>query len=173
MTQLFIDLDGVLADMDGFYETHFGVRLNRAMPYGEPPDLWENVRSIDRWFEQLPLMPDALELWEGACKLHPAPAILTGIPKSMPQAAAHKAAWVARHLGAHVPVFTCHSKDKRLFGKPGDILVDDWDRYLPLWERMGGIFVLHTSARDSLAKLATLLNPRLTHFTLDVTNFPS
>lgn len=152
MPQVFLDLDGVMADMDGTYEKHWGVRLNRHMT-SDPPNMWENIKSVDRFYYHLPLMPDALELWEGVLKLHPNPAILTGVSKFTPEADADKRAWVAKYLGAHVPVYTSLSKNKRDHGKPGDVLVDDWFKWRSRWEEMGGVFILHTSAADSLTRL--------------------
>ena len=35
--------------------------------------------------------------------------------------------------------------------QPGDILIDDWPKYKHLWEEAGGIFILHTSAAQSIA----------------------
>jgi hypothetical protein len=161
---LFLDLDGVLADMDGFYQHLFGTRPEREQHLAphEIEAMWAPVqRYPGRFFFDMPLTVDALVLWNGARRLHPAPAILTGVPRAttIPSAEADKRAWVAKYLGADVPVFTCRAKDKRLHGKPGDVLVDDWPRFQRRWERMGGIFVLHTSAADSLARLAELFGP--------------
>jgi hypothetical protein len=39
---------------------------------------------------------------------------------------------------------------------PGDVLVDDTPTYRHLWEGAGGRFVLHRSARESLAELRAL-----------------
>lgn len=154
--QLFIDLDGVLADFDAYYEQQFGVKLDRGLP-NDPSGMWDNITGHGSFYASLPLMPDALELWEGAKRLHPNPIILTGCPYSVPDVERHKREWVARHIAADAMVITCKSKDKRLHGKPGDVLVDDWHKYRPLWEEMGGVFVLHTSAADSLAKVSKLL----------------
>jgi hypothetical protein len=151
--QLFIDLDGVLADFDGFYADRFGVRPDRrAGP--DPPDFWANIDSEPDFFGRLPMLPDARELWEGACVLHTSPIILTGIPDTRRTAELEKRAWVAQHISDTARVICCRSKDKRLHGRPGDVLVDDWPKYRGLWEAMGGIFVLHTSASDTLAQLA-------------------
>jgi hypothetical protein len=40
--------------------------------------------------------------------------------------------------------------------KPGDVLIDDYIAYQDLWEDAGGVFILHTSARDSLDRLAAM-----------------
>lgn len=154
MRQLFIDLDGVLADFDGYYATCFGERPDRAKV--DPPGFWENISGHGLFYASLPPMPDALELWRGARAFHPEPIILTGVPWSVEQAENHKRAWVREHIDPKAVVICCASKDKRLHGKPGDVLVDDWDRYRPLWETMGGAFVLHTSARTSLDALIEL-----------------
>lgn len=155
-TQLFIDLDGVLADFDGHYERLFGARPDRELL--DPPNFWKNICSVSTFYRDLPLTRDALDLWRGACALHASPVILTGLPRvaTMPDAERHKREWVAEHIG-NVDVICTQSQYKCLHGKPGDILVDDWDRYRGLWTDMGGIFVLHTSVADSLAQLERLL----------------
>lgn len=154
--QLFLDLDGVLADFDGFYEYHFGCRLPRELTGGDPPGMWDNIRSHGSFYRSMPVLPDALTLWEGTKHLNPI--ILTGVPYSqVPDAHAHKTAWVAEHFGATVPIICCKSKDKCLHGKPGDVLIDDWPRYKSLWIKMGGTFIRHTSARKSLQELSSFL----------------
>ncbi len=155
MRNLFIDLDGVLADFDGFYERQFGVRPDRLVY--DPPGFWEPVAMHGRFFADVPPMSDAMELWDGVNRLHGNPVILTGLPHSIVDAEAQKRDWVRRHISPDVKVVCCRSRDKRLHGQPGDILVDDWARYRHLWEEMGGVFVLHTSAADSLKVVGALL----------------
>lgn len=151
--KLFLDLDGVLADFDGHYEQHFGVRLPRSV--ADPPGMWENIRRHGRFYRDMPPMSDALELWTAVAYLRPT--ILTGVSYAeVPEAEQHKREWLAEHLGADVPIICCKSRDKRLHGRPGDVLVDDWSLYQPLWVEMGGIFVLHTSARDSVEQVRQL-----------------
>jgi hypothetical protein len=152
--KLFLDMDGVLADFDGHYEQHFGVRLPRSI--SDPPGMWENIRAHGSFYLDMPLMPDALTLWNGVA--HLAPTLLTGVPHSqVPAAESHRRGWARQHLGADVEVICCKSRDKRLHGQPGDVLVDDWTLYRHLWLKMGGVFVLHTSAADSLEQLKGLI----------------
>jgi uncharacterized protein YfaT (DUF1175 family) len=40
--------------------------------------------------------------------------------------------------------------------KPGDILIDDFDKYRHLWIEAGGIFIHHTSAAASIRALREL-----------------
>ena len=148
--RLFLDLDGVLADFDAHYEKTFGEKTDRSKP--TPKNFWKNIANNGSFFRDLPMMPDALALWEGAKKLHPNPIILTGLTHVASETTErHKREWVATHISPLARVIVCPSKDKRLHGKPGDILVDDWTKYRALWEEMGGVFVLHTSAEESLA----------------------
>jgi hypothetical protein len=55
-----------------------------------------------------------------------------------------------------MPMICCKSSEKCLHGKPGDILIDDWTKHRQKWLDMGGIFILHTSAKSSLQALQTL-----------------
>ena len=152
--QLFLDLDGVLANFDDGYRELFGALPDRNGP--EPPDFWDKISGHGSFFASLQPMPDAMELWSAAHELHPKPIILTGVPKEVPDAGIQKRAWVTHHFGADAHVITCPSAHKRKHGKPGDVLVDDWPKYQHLWEKMGGIFVLHTSAADSISTLRGL-----------------
>ena len=74
-------------------------------------------------------------------------------------AAPQKRAWVARELGAHVPVITCPAKEKGDHCSPaGSVLVDDMEKNREPWVagRARGTFVLHTSAARSIEELKRL-----------------
>jgi hypothetical protein len=66
-----------------------------------------------------------------------------------------KRAWVNRHFPG-IQVITTLARNKVLYCTPGDVLVDDQDRYRSKWEKAGGVFIHHTSAKDSLAALKKL-----------------
>lgn len=156
MPRLFIDMDGVLADFDAHYLEHFGDIPARDPATGDPPGMWENIRRHGSFYRDLPPMPDAHELWEGVRHLNPT--VLTGVPyHQVPGAEVQKREWLAAHLWADVPVICCKSRDKRLYGRPGDVLVDDWVRYRHLWVEMGGVFVLHASAAESVREVRRIM----------------
>ncbi len=94
-------------------------------------------------------MPDAMKLVDGVRHLNPI--ILTGRPRG---AWAHdqKVAWAAEHFPG-IPIITCKSKDKRLHGQPGDVLIDDWDEHRHRWIEMGGVFITHHKDSSSLKAL--------------------
>jgi hypothetical protein len=148
--QIYCDMDGVLADFDTGYELAFGTR-----PCKEADNVdWELVRKTEGFYAGLPLMPDALELW--AFLLPHDPIILTGVPSSVEEAPQNKREWAWKNLGEGTKIRTCPSKYKNTFCKPGDVLIDDWEKYRSRWINMGGIWITHTSAASSIAALREL-----------------
>lgn len=152
---MFVDLDGVLADFNAAYLALTGVAIDRVAE----PD-FEAMRAHGRFYEDLPLLPGAMDFWHRVGLLTPDgnPIILTGVPRSIPEAAAQKRRWVDRHLG-QVGMFACRSREKALHGAPGDILIDDWSRYQKRWEATGGVFIHHKTQAASLAQLRAVLMP--------------
>ncbi|MGC1361712.1 MAG: hypothetical protein WA419_10145 [Silvibacterium sp.] len=156
MNHLFLDCDGVLADFDKAAEQIFQQNSREAEDALGTEAFWERLSSHNNFYGNLPLMPDAMRLYEAVAHLNPI--ILTGCPHggwSEPQ----KVEWAARHFPG-VKIITCRSKDKWLHLKhTGDILVDDYLRYKHLWEKAGGIFIHHTSAEETIHRLAALSIP--------------
>ncbi len=147
MTRLFVDLDGVLADFDTGHEHHFGIR-----PCKKKDDVnWKAVRETPNFYRDLPPMADFETLWAALAPFKPT--ILTGVPRDVPEATENKRAWVTKHLG-DVPMIGCRSVDKCLHGQPGDILIDDWEKHRALWEGMGGHWITHVRAADTIVAFA-------------------
>ena len=155
--QLYVDLDGVLADFDKGYEVTFGHRPTDKDLNSPAHDKvkWDLVRSTKDFYRNLPPMEDFEILWKGVEQYNPI--ILTGVPRSVPEVLQNKLDWVIHHIGNRVKVIGCRSKEKSIYGKPGDILIDDWERYKYKWEGMGGIWITHTSAKNTLEKLSKYL----------------
>ncbi|MFC4167251.1 hypothetical protein [Teichococcus aestuarii] len=149
MPPLFLDLDGVLADFDRGVHAITGQRPE-ALPLRT---MWAALARAPRFFETLEFMHDAQELWRFCAPCHPT--ILTGLPLGA-WAPEQKRRWVARMLGAHVPVITCMSREKPRWSGPGHVLVDDRASAAEGWEKKGGVFVHHRSAAGSIAALRAL-----------------
>ena len=153
MKQIFLDCDGVLADFDTAAHKLFGQESRAAEASIGSEAFWQRIHESGNFYRRLPLMADALELYNAIAHLKPI--ILTGCPRgqwSQPQ----KRAWAAEFFPG-VPIITCASREKfRHIGHPGDVLVDDYLRYKDLWEKAGGVFIHHRSARQSLGELAAL-----------------
>jgi hypothetical protein len=45
------------------------------------------------------------------------------------------------------------ARDKRDHAKEGDVLVDDQDKHRGLWEEVGGVFIHHKTARQTIEAL--------------------
>jgi len=150
MTQLFVDMDGVLADFDRHHETVFGVRSDKRADSVD----WAAVRQVKDFYLNIPPMPDLALLWRRIERYRPI--ILTGVPQAVEEASDNKRAWVRLHLGAQVQVRCCLSREKCLHASPGDILIDDWEKYRDLWVAKGGVWITHRSAAETIVALDTL-----------------
>jgi len=150
--RLYLDCDGVLADFDGGFESKFGCLGHEYEDEHGTKAFWSVIKKDTNFFGTLPLMPDALDLYNAVKHLRPI--ILTGCPFGN-WAEHQKFSWRDKHFPG-VPMVTCLSRNKKAFCQPGDILVDDLSKYAGLWEEAGGTFVLHTSAETTIKKLKML-----------------
>jgi len=150
--RIYLDCDGVLADFDKGAAALLGAPPRVFERRYGLPAFWARLASADRFFEGLDLMPDAMELY-GAVR-HRDPIILTGLPRGA-WAEPQKRRWAARHFPG-VKVITTSSALKREHCHPGDVLVDDTDRYQRLWEREGGVFIHYSNAAASIVELRNL-----------------
>lgn len=150
--QLYLDCDGVLADFD-----LAATRLLHMPPrqfekrYGLP-EFWKRLARHSDFYGSLPLMPDAMTLFNAVRDLNPI--ILTGLPRGN-WAAPQKVRWAAEHFPG-TRIITCLAADKRKHARDGDILVDDTLKYRDLWTGAGGIFVHHSSADTTVEELRRL-----------------
>jgi hypothetical protein len=151
--QLFLDCDGVLADFDAYIEPLVGERTNIAGVQQDVPGMWEKIYAHGDFYAKLPLMNDAMELYEAVRHLNPI--ILTGVPRfkfNEDWATRQKFAWANQHFPG-LQIITCLSANKRDYMEAGDVLVDDNLQYRELWLEHGGVFITHTSAANSIAEL--------------------
>ncbi len=151
---LYLDMDGVLADFDAGAEAVLGASPQSYKRCHGESAMWRALHAVPGFYAGLPMMADAPVLWEAVRHLRPV--ILTGVPGSLPEAADDKRRWAARWF-PRTEVITCASRDKALYCRVGDVIIDDRPRYRHLWERAGGRWITHTSARESLSQLAEIM----------------
>jgi hypothetical protein len=148
--QLYVDMDGVLCDFDQHHENLIGVRPDKKTDNVD----WKKVYKHGKFWRTMPPMADLKLLWE-AVRPHK-PIILTGVP-SNPDSGVQKMEWAEEIIyplnGGPVKVITCPSKDKSKFCEPGDLIIDDWDKYMDLWLDKGGKWILHKSAAETVEEL--------------------
>ena len=149
MRQLYLDCDGVLADFDKGATALLGMKPKAFEKRHGLGRFWARLASAPDFYFSLPLMPDAMQLYDAVKHLDPI--ILTGLPRGN-WAADQKMRWAKEHFPG-VRMITCMARDKRDHAKEGDVLVDDNDKFRHLWEQAGGIFVHHKSAAQSIEEL--------------------
>lgn len=150
--QLYLDCDGVLADFDRGASQLLGMPPRRFEQRHGLPAFWRELARHPDFYGTLPLMADAMQLYEGVRHLDPV--ILTGLPHGK-WAAPQKVRWAAENFPG-VRILTVMAVDKRKHAQRGDILVDDQRRHAHVWEDAGGIFIHHQNAASSLRQLAGL-----------------
>jgi len=147
--KLYVDLDGVLADFDWFIAKN---NLTKQ-------SLWPiiNYRIKKGWtvWGNLPLMSDAMELWDFVKDKDPTILTATGL-SGYDYVSAEKRGWCLRHLG-DVDVITVETgREKAASASEGDILIDDRIKNIEHWITAGGVGILHTSAADTIKELKKL-----------------
>jgi hypothetical protein len=147
--QLYLDCDGVLADFDKGATAILGIGPREFEKRHGVSRFWAKLASAPDFYFGLPLLPDAMRLFEAVRHLDPI--ILTGLPQGN-WAAEQKVRWAAKHFPG-TRIITTLARDKRDHARPGDILVDDQLRHARLWEEAGGIFLHHRNADETLARL--------------------
>jgi len=151
--QLFLDMDGVLADFDAGACAALETTNSYKWEWIHGSEaFWGRLNANPNFFADLPPMADALHLFGNVRHLNPM--ILTALPKKdATDVAGQKRSWIAKYLGDNVPVITCLTSEKPDYCVPGDILIDDRSVNQSAWTESGGRFVLHTDAKSSLERL--------------------
>lgn len=150
--QIYLDCDGVLADFDRGAEAVLGMHPRAFEKRYGVKAFWRRLANTPDFFANLELLPGATALYEAV--RHKGPVILTGLPLGR-WAEPQKRIWAERHFPG-VPVITTSAALKREHCHPGDVLVDDREKYRHLWEQAGGVFVHHADARSSIEALRAL-----------------
>ena len=147
MPTLYLDMDGVVADFDGYAEKMLGAehKVNDVWPYS----VWQQLLENQRLYRDLAKTNEADELVEycrNYCKAKGYDLyFLTAVPKGndVHWAFYDKVVWVQNYYPDIAVHFGPYSKDKQAHCKPGDILIDDRNSNIEEWKAAGGIAILH------------------------------
>ena len=159
MATIFLDMDGVVADFDGYAEPIVGFRTPGGVHYDQ--EGWAKISANPRVYRELTEMPDADRLVKEVCELAKAHnmevCFLTAIPRQndVPWVHWDKIKWIEQRW-ADIPVFFGpYSNDKHQHCKsPDDVLIDDRPSNIEEWRAAGGKAILHTG--DVIATLIDL-----------------
>lgn len=144
---VYVDMDGTLADFFG------------AVAKGEGVSDWRDAHRVkDRvdqvarkrgFFARLKPLPNASKLIHGVLKLAGSYCILSApLQREIEQSTEEKSDWLQHHLSRHPPEEIVYAVQKEHYARQADgtpnILIDDFDTNIRLWEANGGIGILYT-----------------------------
>lgn len=162
--KIYFDMDGVLADFERGVKEICGLTppsQNEQLNKTSDDEMWEKIKEIPHFYDQLQLMPGAKEMFDAVYgKYGDRCEILTGIPKprrGITFAAEDKIKWVHRLLSEDIKVNIVFREEKPQYctGK-GCILIDDMEKNIKEWSKMGGTGIVNISAEETLARLREL-----------------
>jgi 5'(3')-deoxyribonucleotidase len=159
MKTLYLDMDGVVADFNGYAEKLLGYR---AYEERWEEHEWQLISQNSRIYRDLNKTVEADFLVKYCMDLVVEKnwelKFLTAVPRNndLAWAFTDKITWGRKHF-PYIPVmFGPYSKDKWQHCTPGDILIDDRTSNIEEWTAAGGIGILHKGDIDStIASLAT------------------
>lgn len=149
--EIYLDSDGVLADYEGEYK-----RLTGGDPAEKGKVKAMRFRQFPRFYANLPLMPDAMKLWN-YCKPFDH-YVLTASSNYTCTSKEDKQHWFRQHFnfgGDHL-IVVAYPHDKYKYAGKGKILVDDNAKNCAEWEKAGGIAIHHISVEDTIRRLKVL-----------------
>lgn len=155
---VYIDMDNTLADFFGEVADREGVTNWREAH--RVKDRVEQVARRPGFFTDLKPLPNAAKLVHGVLKLAGAYCILSApLQREIEQSSEEKSEWLHRHLRRHPPEQIIYAVQKEFYARQADgtpnILIDDFDTNIRLWEANGGIGILYEDAKvdQALRKL--------------------
>lgn len=158
---VFLDSDGVLADFDSRAIELLGMEAHVYEDIHGTDAMWSALNYYGDFFESLELHDDAKELVAGVVALGFNPVVLTGAPGKphFDWAERQKVKFYQKHF-PELNVVVCRAKDKCEFASKGDVIIDDFDKHMHRWKDIGGHWILHKSAKQSLKELKEYLETR-------------
>jgi len=140
-TEIYVDMDGVLADFFGEWAKAMGKKSFRDIE--DPEAAIGKIKDIKDFWLNLPVLPQAKQLLTLIKKVKGKYKICTSPLADDPRSEPHKREWVKKNLAFFPPeeVIVTHNKPKWATQKDGtpNILIDDYGVNINNWEAAGGI----------------------------------
>lgn len=163
---VYVDMDGVLADFFGEVAREHDVTYWREI---HRKDLGiDQIAQQPEFFAGLPILPNAGRFMKGLLSLTNQYSILSSpLMSNVEESSKEKTEWLQRHLKNHQPQAVIFDHEKYKFARQADgtpnILIDDWDTNIKLWEANGGIGILYKDNKfqDVLHKLGLALRGKI------------
>ena len=147
---VYCDMDQVLCDFIGAYETLTGNKFDKA-----PKDeRWAAIIGKKDFWHTLPWMPGAERMWKLINKYNAN--ILSAYSNKDGNSRKGKKSWLSKNAKPTGKIHLVQRADKQKYamtnGKP-NVLIDDYIKNIKEWESAGGIGVHHTSPTDTISQL--------------------
>lgn len=167
-------MDGVLVDFDtgllqyGLDSNYKQLNIPKKLWSTEETEHDNKIQEVMKqlgFFYNLPAYKDTLVLWN-FCRPY-RPFILTARPNDVSsgdRVADEKWLWITEHLGPIPPkqFICCLRSEKKNFINSSNhkhqILVDDLEANCKDWQSVGGIGIIHTTAKNSIKELEKYVN---------------
>lgn len=145
---VFVDMDGVLADFHNTVARDHGKETYDQLKRGEMA-IEQSARKPG-FIANLPKLSNAEKLIKGVCQCAGEYSILSSpLMSRVEQSSEEKSQWLENNLGGAQPHSITFEHEKYRFAQQPDetpnILIDDWDVNINLWNQHGGIGILYTN----------------------------
>lgn len=145
---VFLDMDGVLADFHNTVAREHGKETFDQLKRGEMAI--EQSAKKPGFIANLPKLSNAEKLVKNVTKMAGEYSILSSpLMSRVEQSSKEKAEWLQKHLGGAQPKTVVFDHEKFKFAQQPDetpnILIDDYDVNINLWNQHGGIGILYTN----------------------------
>ena len=170
--QIYVDMDGVLVDMEkGFKAISGGYSIDRMKEkFGGDKkagqrEFWKIINKKPDFWISLPAKPDAMVLWKFISNnfKNPVPVILSAGQGSTVQQ--QKTEWIHKHISPDVKVLIAPSgikKPEYVINPPQEsgkyithVLIDDTLKNINVWDNQAAhrVAIHHTSAAETIKAL--------------------
>ena len=155
--EIYVDMDGVLADFFGVWTKMVGVKNWKEVK--DVDSALDMIRAQKDFWINLPLTSNASKLLNSIKKVKGNYTILSSPLPDDPNSEPQKREWVKKMLSGFAPKRVIITHNKSAYAKQPDgtpnILIDDYGDNIQKWESAGGIGIQHSdkNADPTVSKL--------------------
>ena len=144
--EIYVDMDGVLADFFGVWTKMIGVKNWKEVK--DVDGALDKIRNTKDFWINLPLAPNASKLLNSIKKVKGNYNILSSPLPNDPNSEPQKREWVKKMLSGFAPKRVIITHNKSAYAKQPDgtpnILIDDYGDNISKWESAGGVGIQHS-----------------------------
>ena len=163
--QIFLDMDGVLADFQTTCSEMLGLKIWNTAEGHKLYDLNKRELTAKHMFRRLNPLPDAWKLVDYCMNSGIHTEILTAAGTvNRTLVIRDKIDWIRRYISPYwIIIPTFKGSQKAAFAHKKAVLIDDRQRNIDAWVEAGGIGILHKTADDTIEQLDNIINTNHGH----------